>query len=380
MQAQGTTAALSRASARAARPRTVARRPLVVRAATAVVTGGSRGIGECRRGAVGAWLGPPPPPLPPPPWPPLPAVAQEMRSGATPSHLRATALSPAGLALVKQLLQRGDTVIATARSGASAPALQQLAASAGGRLHVTDLDASKPESIQRWAAEVQEKAARVDVSAAPQRGEWPCGAQGGRAGRRLRGRCAARRAVLWCAPLPRRSRRLCLQVRIGTPPPPASLLHAVQLLINNAGAMEQPKPFGQVPASDLTDMFALNAAGAPADAAHGLQRPACHACPHPSACQAAVPRACGCTRRLRCRPTAALAAGWRARWHQSVAGLRAPSGGLLPLRADTDGRPLLAPPAARLPPGVQALSWSLRSSTAAACWASRPPWQTSAAG
>ena len=323
---------------------------------------------------MGAWLGPSLPP-PPPPWPPLPAVAQEMLSGATPAP------SPAGLALVKQLLQRGDTVITTARSGASAPALQQLAASAGGRLHVTDLDTSKPESIQRWAAEVQDKAARVDVSAAPQRGERPCGhGAGGLAAACIGG---APRAVL-CRAAPRSRAApdapLWLQARIDAPPPPASLLHAAQLLINNAGAMEQPKPFGQVPASDLTDMFALNAAGAPADAVHGLQRPACHACPRPRACQAAVPRACGRTRRLRCRPTAALAAGWRARWHQSVAGLRGPFGGLLPLRADTDGRPLLAPPAARLPPGVQAPSWSLRSSTAAACWASRPPWQTSAAG
>lgn len=68
---------------------------------------------------------------------------------------------------MKQLLQQGDTVIATARSGGSATALQQLAASSGSQLHITDLDTAKPESIQSWAAEVQQKTGHVDVSRGP---------------------------------------------------------------------------------------------------------------------------------------------------------------------------------------------------------------------
>lgn len=75
-------------------------------------------------------------------------------------------LHRAGLALVKQLLQQGDTVVATARSPQDAPALQQLAASSGGRLHITALDTSKPESIEVWAEELQSKAKHVDVSCA----------------------------------------------------------------------------------------------------------------------------------------------------------------------------------------------------------------------
>lgn len=139
---------------------------------------------------------------------------------------------------MKQLLQQGDTVIATARSGKDAPALQQLAASSGGRLHITDLDSSKPESIQSWAAELQSKTECVDVSRAG-------GCAAGR--RNLQAHAAHATGCRWSA------------VHTCHTGAPASL--AVQLLINNAGAMEQPKPFGQVPASDLMDMFALNAAG-----------------------------------------------------------------------------------------------------------------------
>ena len=134
-------------------------------------------------------------------------------------------------------------MIATARSGASAAALQQLAASSGGRLHITDLDSAQPESIQIWAAAVQAKTGHVDVSGA---GRCPACCQ-----RAERARCR------------RRARRRC--VPCGAPPLPQRRpllpLVPVQLLINNAGAMEMPKPFGQVPASDLADMFALNAAG-----------------------------------------------------------------------------------------------------------------------
>lgn len=142
---------------------------------------------------------------------------------------------------MKQLLQQGDTVIATARSGKDAPALQQLAASSGGRLHITDLDSSKPESIQSWAAELQSKTGRVDVS---------------RAGEDMLMR--RRNVQVHAAPC-HGSPWVSAVHTCHTNGAPASLV--VQLLINNAGAMEQPKPFGQVPASDLMDMFALNAAG-----------------------------------------------------------------------------------------------------------------------
>lgn len=64
----------------------------------------------------------------------------------------------------------------------------------------------------------------------------------------------------------------------------------LQLLVNNAGAMEQP--FGEVPASDLADMFALNAAGA-------LQAPALARGPCTQAVAAALPPAP--SRQRKCR-------------------------------------------------------------------------------
>lgn len=65
-----------------------------------------------------------------------------------------------------------------------------------------------------------------------------------------------------CDPLPScRASPPCPNLPHPAPPHSPGSVARLQLLINNAGAMEMPKPFGEVPASDLTDMFTLNAAG-----------------------------------------------------------------------------------------------------------------------
>lgn len=66
--------------------------------------------------------------------------------------------------LVRQLLAKNNTVIATARKPEAASDLQKLKASAGGRLSVTKLDVTSPQSIESWAAELKALAPHVDVS------------------------------------------------------------------------------------------------------------------------------------------------------------------------------------------------------------------------
>ncbi|PRW55919.1 hypothetical protein C2E21_5144 [Chlorella sorokiniana] len=68
-----------------------------------------------------------------------------------------------GLELVRQLLAKNNTVIATARKPEAASDLQKLQASAGGRLSVTKLDVTSPQSIESWAAEVKALAPHVDL-------------------------------------------------------------------------------------------------------------------------------------------------------------------------------------------------------------------------
>ncbi|PSC72928.1 hypothetical protein C2E20_3850 isoform A [Micractinium conductrix] len=68
-----------------------------------------------------------------------------------------------GLELFRQLLAKGNTVVATAQHPAQADDLQALAAGAGGRLHVTQLDVSNPASVERWAAGVKALAPHVDL-------------------------------------------------------------------------------------------------------------------------------------------------------------------------------------------------------------------------
>ncbi len=59
-----------------------------------------------------------------------------------------------GLALVRQLLARGDRVIATCRQPGKAMALNTLAAEHPGHLHVLPLDVADPKSIAALAAEL----------------------------------------------------------------------------------------------------------------------------------------------------------------------------------------------------------------------------------
>ncbi|PSC72929.1 hypothetical protein C2E20_3850 isoform B [Micractinium conductrix] len=78
-----------------------------------------------------------------------------------------------GLELFRQLLAKGNTVVATAQHPAQADDLQALAAGAGGRLHVTQLDVSNPASVERWAAGVKALAPHVDMGSVDDNGSGP---------------------------------------------------------------------------------------------------------------------------------------------------------------------------------------------------------------
>ena len=67
-----------------------------------------------------------------------------------------------GLEFVRQLLHRGDTIDAGLRVPAEVPELQELTRQAGGRLRLHALDATKPGSVDAFAAAVGE-GAPVDV-------------------------------------------------------------------------------------------------------------------------------------------------------------------------------------------------------------------------
>lgn len=102
-----------------------------------------------------------------------------------------------GLAFVRQLLDRGDAVIAACRHPGKATALNQLAGEHPGRLHVLPLDVTEPRSHAELAREV----------------------------------------ALVCD---------------GEP---------LDLLINNAGVLKGGERFGSVTAADLENSFRTNAAG-----------------------------------------------------------------------------------------------------------------------
>jgi NAD(P)-dependent dehydrogenase (short-subunit alcohol dehydrogenase family) len=73
-----------------------------------------------------------------------------------------------GRGLVEQLLSRGATVVATARSAAAArERLQPLLEQKGGgaRLHVDELDVTDESSVRAWAAGLRGRFERVDVRA-----------------------------------------------------------------------------------------------------------------------------------------------------------------------------------------------------------------------
>ena len=66
--------------------------------------------------------------------------------------------------LVKQLLAKGNTVIATARTPGAASELQQVVSGApAGRAFVTELDVAAPASVERWAAAVAGLVPHVDL-------------------------------------------------------------------------------------------------------------------------------------------------------------------------------------------------------------------------
>lgn len=62
-----------------------------------------------------------------------------------------------GLEFVRQLADRGDTVIATARTPEKATELQELAEKSGGKVTIKKLDATKPEDWAELAAHLEGK-------------------------------------------------------------------------------------------------------------------------------------------------------------------------------------------------------------------------------
>ncbi len=54
-------------------------------------------------------------------------------------------------------------VVATTRGAAGAQHLQQLRQQYGERLHISELDTSRPESVQRWAEGLAASVSHVDV-------------------------------------------------------------------------------------------------------------------------------------------------------------------------------------------------------------------------
>ncbi|CAG9466601.1 unnamed protein product [Pedinophyceae sp. YPF-701] len=68
-----------------------------------------------------------------------------------------------GLEFVRQLVAKGNTVIATARNPAAAKDLRALADANAGQVHITTLDQSDPANIAAWAKEVAGVAPAVDL-------------------------------------------------------------------------------------------------------------------------------------------------------------------------------------------------------------------------
>jgi NADP-dependent 3-hydroxy acid dehydrogenase YdfG len=66
--------------------------------------------------------------------------------------------------LTRQLLAKGNAIIATARDPGAAKELQKLQAGSGGKLTVMQLDVASPESINAWADSVKQQVSHVDVS------------------------------------------------------------------------------------------------------------------------------------------------------------------------------------------------------------------------
>lgn len=100
---------------------------------------------------------------------PASRLRSHSRAPRPPAPLAATHACPApalgsSSQLVRQLLAKNNTVIATARKPEAAGDLKKLQASAAGRLSVTKLDVTSPAAVEEWAAEIKALAPHVDVS------------------------------------------------------------------------------------------------------------------------------------------------------------------------------------------------------------------------
>lgn len=202
------------------------------------------------------------------------------------AHPVPSLLAPSSAQLVKQLLARGNTVIATARKPAAAGELRALqGAGASRRLHITQLDVAAPESVESWAAGIKALAPHVDVSG----GVWAAGPAAPHP-------CALHAPPhphpAWePAPNPCEAALLapdaCLLMRLmlrrvfpakrkrpsACACPPATALYPAclpacrpvprmpQLLVNNAGVTDGWRELGEVTAKDMLDCFVPNCIG-----------------------------------------------------------------------------------------------------------------------
>lgn len=177
-----------------------------------------------------------------------------------------------GLGLTKELLATGATVVATVRSASNG--LSELAANAGGRLHIVQLDTGSSASITACVEGLKKQFQHFDVRA-DFVGSLPltmrsrqqhviCGSPAG-----LRHGCAVRRrqwqfpkVVLNCSPGSSRHQGRCCSAASSTfwhsprgPPVSASLSRMLQLVVNNAGILEEIRPFGEVKEQELLNAF-----------------------------------------------------------------------------------------------------------------------------
>ena len=186
---------------------------------------------------------PEPPELPP--TPPAPPWAASAGRGI-------------GLEFVRQLAQRGCRVVAAVRSPPAAPPLLRELEG----VTVTELDVTRPDSVQRWAAAIAELAPHADVSGAAGSalGLGLGSGSGGGTAQPAAASCV-RGSSGWVGGWvgqPAAGAFTCLHL-----PPSARAARDMhrQVLINNAGIYGRRIDLGTVTADDMLAAFTTNAIG-----------------------------------------------------------------------------------------------------------------------
>ena len=159
---------------------------------------------------------------------------------------------------MRQLLAKGNTVLATARKPAAAADLQRLREAHADKLLISELDVASPQSIERFAAEAKARLAHVDVSSGARAGSSRGGGWPGW-DRRLLPQAPARPPAVDC-----RARGILCMTLPRTGPPLGT-----QLLVNNAGVTDGWKGLDEVTHEDMLNCFVPNAIGAPWGGAGG---------------------------------------------------------------------------------------------------------------